>query len=228
MRNTGAAGRRSPGREIPHAQKAPAAVPDEQHGESGGSFLCACDAGGGWALPHDGSMTDPTAAAEGESIFPRSGCGRAAVRRPPLPRTGDSPCAQNALAAPAEAWEAERAMGGRRGPAGRMEGKGGVCGRPRRPDAHAHAGHASRTLFANAAADILCCSLSNAAILRGYSPYGYSPYRYSPYGYSPYGYSLRKYIAYTHIAHPFLCLPPSSHHILNPDPIFPPSHKENI
>lgn len=69
MRNTGAAGRRSPGREIPHAQKAPAAVPDEQHGESGGSFLCACDAGGGWALPHDGSTTGPTAAARRRNRF---------------------------------------------------------------------------------------------------------------------------------------------------------------
>ena len=58
MRNTGAAGRGSHGRGIPHARRAPAAVPDEQHGESGGSFLYACDAGGAGRL-HDGSSAGP-------------------------------------------------------------------------------------------------------------------------------------------------------------------------
>lgn len=46
MYNTGTAGRRSAEREIQHAQRAPAAVPDERHGEGGGSFLYACDARG--------------------------------------------------------------------------------------------------------------------------------------------------------------------------------------
>ena len=57
------------------------------------------------------SMMDPAPARGRDRAPPRSGCRRAAVRRPPLPRTGDSPCAPNAFAALAEAWGAERAIG---------------------------------------------------------------------------------------------------------------------
>ena len=93
----------------------------------------------------------------------------AGIRRPPLPRAGNSPCAQNAFAALAETQGAERESGWKAG-----------CGRP---DAHAHAGHASRTLFANATVAIFLRSLSNANILYcRYIPtqiYPYAEYAYA-------------------------------------------------
>lgn len=55
---------------------------------------------------------------------------------------------------------ADRRSSGPNGRQGRRLRSSG-CGRP---DAHAHAGHASRTLFANATAAIFLRSLSNAAI----------------------------------------------------------------
>lgn len=170
---------------------------------------------------HVGFMMDPTAARGPDRVPPRSGCGRTAVRRPPLPRTGNSPCAPNALAAPAEAWEAERARGDRR-----IRWKAREIVRMRSsaaPGACAHAGHASRTLFANATADIF---------LRRYSlpQFIYCSYISMQnmllqifYVNILYAGVLRMLISLT----PLFCLPPSSHHILNPDPIFPPSHKEN-
>lgn len=163
MRNAGAAGRGSRGREIPHAQRAQAAVPGERRGEGGGSCFYACDAGGASMRLHVGFMMDPTAAAEGRNrFFPFPDAESAEVRRPPLPRAGNSPRAPNAFAAPAETQGAEWADGRSAGPADQMEGRGGVRDRP---DAHAHAGHASRTLFANATAAIFLRSLSNADIL---------------------------------------------------------------
>ena len=131
---------------------------------------------------------------------------------------------------------------GRGAPGDQMEGKGGVCGRP---DAivrgsgslracgarvtHAickrYRSHIPTQIYSYAAiatAAICLCRIcycryyvdhiATAAILRRYSLHKYS---------------LRKHTIHTHITHPLLCLPPSSHHILNPDPIFPPSHKEN-
>ena len=115
MRNTGAAGRVSHWREIPHAQRAPAAVPDEQHGENVEASSAHARRGGGASMRlRVGFTMDPTAERGPDRVPPRSGCRRTAVRRPPLPRTGNPPCAPNAFAAPAEAWEAERAMGDRR------------------------------------------------------------------------------------------------------------------
>ena len=146
MCNTGAAGRVSHWREIPHAQRAPAAVLDVQHGEGGGSFLCACDAGGAGRL-HDGSNAG-------------SGCGKRT-----LPFSGTEICRGSRAAAPPagkfpmrpeRARRACRSIGsgaGDRRSNGRR-GRSSGCDRPRRPDAHAHAGHASRTLFANATAAI--------------------------------------------------------------------------
>ena len=239
MRNTGAAGRASHWREIPHAQRAPAAVLDERHGESGGGFLCACDAGGASMRLHAGFTMDPTAARGARiAFFPVPDAESADVRRPPLPRTGNPPCARNAFAALAEAWEAERARGARRikwkargAPASAdaiVRGSGCPCACGARVT-HAickrYRSHIPTQIYSYAAiatAAICLCRIcycrycvdhiATAAILRRYSLHKYS---------------LRKHTIHTHITHPLLCLPPSSHHILNPDPIFPPSHKEN-
>lgn len=69
------------------------------------------------------------------AFFPVPDAGDAAARGPPFPRPGNSPCAPNAFAAPAETQGAERAGGlecgcgsnGRRGRRPRPSG----CGRPR-------------------------------------------------------------------------------------------------
>lgn len=114
---------------------------------------------------HAGFMMDPMAAAGARIAFPPvPDAENAEVRRPPLPRTGNSPCAPNASAAPAERQGAERAGGrsaikwkarGRSSAADAMGGGASGC-------ACAHAGHASRTLFANATADTFLRSISNA------------------------------------------------------------------
>lgn len=91
------------------------------------------------------------------------------------------------------------------------------------PGACAHAGHASRTLFANAASDIFLRRYSLPQLI--YCSYISMQNMLLQIFYVNILYvgALRMLISLT----PLLCLPPSSHHILNPDPIFPPSHKEN-
>ena len=126
MRNTGAPGRGSHGREIPHAQRAPAAVPDVRHGESGGSFLCACDAGGASMRLRVGFMMDPTAARGPDRVPPRSGCRICRGSPAAAPPDGKFPMR------PKRVRRARRSMGSGAGegrPADQMEGKGD------RPDA---------------------------------------------------------------------------------------------
>ena len=93
----------------------------------------------GWRLHapsrrfHDGSNGGPGAE---NALCPVPDAESAEVRRPPLPRTGNSPCAPNAFAAPAEAWEAERARGDRRvrrirWKAGEASADASGCDRPR-------------------------------------------------------------------------------------------------
>ena len=133
MRNAGAAGRRSAEREIPHARRAPAAVPDEQHGESGGSFLCACDAGGASMRLHVGFMMDPTADRGRDRVPPRSGCGRTAVRRPQLPPDGKFPMRPKRVRRACRSMGSgagDRLTGGSDGSNGRR-GRSSGCDRPR-------------------------------------------------------------------------------------------------
>ena len=106
---------------------------------------------------HKGSGAGPVARI---AFLPVPDAENAGVRRPPFPRPGNSPCSPNAPAAPAETQGAEWADG--RSAIGWKAREASGCDRPRRPDAHAHAGHASRTLFANATAAIFLRSLSNA------------------------------------------------------------------
>lgn len=105
----------------------------------------------------------------GNAFFPVPDAESAGIRRPPLPRPGNSPCSRNAFAAPAETQGAEWADGDRRVRRIKWkarEASATVRMRPSAdPGAHAHAGHASRALFANATAAIFLRSLSNADIL---------------------------------------------------------------
>lgn len=142
---------------------------DAQHGESGGSFLYACDARGAGRLYaplcrlHDGSNAGRRGA---KRVFPRSGCRK--CRDPPaaLPPDGKFPMRPKRVCRACRnvgGGAGERAIGDRMD---QMEGEGSVRLRPSAaPDAHAHAGHASRTLFANATAAIFLRSISNADIL---------------------------------------------------------------
>ena len=165
MRNTGAAGRRSAEREIQRAQRAPAAGPAVRHGENGGSFLCACDAGGRLHAPsrriHDGSgagpgpgpRSSPFRMQDLQGFAGRRSPGREIphapqTRSPRLPKHGK----RSGRGRPAIRWKAREADA-----TTRMRSSAAL-------GAYAHAGHASRTLFANATADIFLRSLSNAAI----------------------------------------------------------------
>ena len=75
--------------------------------------------------------------------------------------------------------------------------------------AYTHAGHASRTLFANATAAIFLRSISNAAIfLRRYSLPQLYPYAEYATADILRKYSLRRSITYAHITHP-TSLPPT-------------------
>ena len=188
-----------------------------------------------------GFMIDPTADRGPDRVPPRSGC--RICRRSPAAAPPDGKFPMH----PKRVRRACRSMG-----SGEGEGRtacpaigwkaGGVCDRP---DAivrgsgrlcacgarvtHAickrYRSHIPTQIYSYAAiatAAICLCRIcycryyvdhiATAAILRRYSLHKYS---------------LHKHTIHIHITHPLLCLPPSSHHILNPDPIFPPSHKEN-
>lgn len=149
-----------------------AAVPDAQHGEGGGSFLYACGAPGASMRLHAVFAMDPTPARGPDRVPSRSGCGKRRGSPASLPPAGKFPMPQK------RARRACRSTGGgtgRRAIGDQMEGKGSGgssgCDRPRRPDAHAHAGHASRTLFANATAAIFLRRICYCRIfLCRYSP----------------------------------------------------------
>ena len=175
MRNTGAAGRGSRGREIPHARRAPAAVPDVRRGESGGGFLCACDAGGASMRLHVGFMMDPTAARGPDRVPPRSGCG--ICRGPPaaLPPAGKFPMR------PKRVRRACRSMG-----SGAGEGRPAIkwkareasgCDRPRLRELMRMRGTRDARYL-----QTLPQPYSYVAILRRYSllqPYSYAEYAYA-------------------------------------------------
>ena len=225
-RNTGAAGRGSHGREIPHARRAPAAVPDARRGEGGGSFLCACDAGGAGRL-HDGSGAGPGPGSRSPPFRMQKGGGSPAAA-PPDGRFPMRPKRVRRACRSMGSGAGDRLTGGSDGSNGRRgRSSGCVCDLPRlRALMRMRGTRRARYL------QTLPQPYSYAAYLT--QIFSTAAYLLQLYPYTEYAtaailrrYSLRKHIAYAHITHPLLCLPPSSHHILNPDPIFPPSHKEN-
>ena len=114
---------------------------------------------------HVGFMMDPTADRGPDRVPPRSGCGICRGSPAAAPPDGKFPMR------PKRVRRACRSMG-----SGAGEGRPAIKWKAREasatvrmrssaaPGAYAHAGHASRTLFANATADIFLRSLSNAAI----------------------------------------------------------------
>ena len=220
-----------PDREIPRPPPAPLQTIPARRGAAGAGCFCACDAGGASMRLHAGFTMDPTADRGPDRAPPRSGCRRTAVRRPPLPRPGNSTCSRNAFAALAEAWEAERARGEGR-PADRMEGEGGAGDRP---DATVRGSGSLRACGARVTHAI--CKRHRSHIPTQPIQRRYSLLQLIYCNYIPIQNMLLQlfYVDILHVSMlhilisltPLLCLPPSSHHILNPDPIFPPSHKEN-
>ena len=175
---------------------------------------------------HAGFMMDPTAARVRKTHFTpfrMQNLQRFAGRRSPGREIPHAPETRSPRPPKHGKRSGRGATGGSDGRRGRSSG----CDRPRlralmRMRGTRHARYLQTLPQPYSCADIFLCSycycryyvdhIATAAILRRYSLHKYS---------------LRKHTIHTHITHPLLCLPPSSHHILNPDPIFPPSHKEN-